>query len=98
MSNFAMPVELYMSAPVLTVNDSDTLAQADEQLRNHRISSLAVVDGSRRPVGVLSRTDLIRIGRVQAGRRPKSASLVLPDKTVAEVMTAGVATVSPGTT
>ena len=32
MSNFAMPVELYMSAPVLTVKESDTLVHADEQL------------------------------------------------------------------
>ena len=96
MSNFLMPVELYMSAPVLTVKKSDTLVHADEKLRAHRISSLAVVDATLSPVGVLSRTDLIRVGRIQSGRRPKSASLVLPDKTVGEVMTTGVTTVSSG--
>lgn len=95
MSNFAMSVELYMSSPVICAHRGDSLTQVHEKLTNHNISSLPVVDGKGALAGVISRTDLIRIGRVEAGRRPKSALLTLPDKRVDDVMTQTVSTV-PG--
>jgi CBS domain-containing protein len=99
MSNFAMPVELYMSSPVHTTRPDAPLEEAQEQIQSRRVSSLAVVDDDGAPVGVISRTDLIRLGRVQAGRRPKSSLLTLPSaRTVGEVMAKGTVTVAPNDT
>ncbi len=94
MSNFAMSVELYMQSPVVSAQRGEALTQVLARLQNHRISSLPVVDAEGRPIGVVSRTDLIRVGRVEAGRRPKSALLTVPDdKRVEDVMTQTVCTV-----
>lgn len=99
MSNFAMSVELYMSSPVVTVQLDDSLPSVQDKLATHRISSVAVIDGAGKPVGVVSRTDLIRHGRMEAGRHPKSALLVFPsDRAVGKVMTRGVTTVEPSAT
>lgn len=94
MSNFAMSVELYMSSPVVRAHRGDTLRQIQEKLHHSRVSSLPVVDDEGAPIGVVSRTDLIRVGRLEAGRRPKSALLTLPEKRVDEVMTRTVSTVA----
>ena len=94
MSHYERSVELYMSHPVHCVESSATLVDAYEKLRAHRISCLAVVD-ARKPVGVLSRTDLLRVGRFESGRSPKSAVLSLPDERIREVMTRAIVTVRP---
>ena len=93
MSNFSMSVELYMTTDVVCAHQGDTLPQIQKKLTENAISAVPVVDDDGAPIGVLSRTDLIRSGRVEAGRRPKSALLVLPDKRVEEVMTKTVVTV-----
>jgi CBS domain-containing protein len=54
----AVPVSEYMSAPVRVIAPDARMALAEEMLRRHRISSLLVVEGGR-PVGLLSRTDVI---------------------------------------
>jgi len=94
-SHYESSVELYMSQPVHAVESSSPLADAYKKLRGHRISSLAVVD-SGKPVGVLSRTDLLRVGRLESGRSPKSALINLPDKRVRDAMTHAIRTVQPG--
>lgn len=40
-------------------------------------------------------TDLIRVGRIQAGTQPGAALLTLPDRQASEVMSADVVTVGP---
>lgn len=95
MSQYESSVELYMSQPVYAVESSSPLADAYKKLRGHRVSSLAVVDAGK-PVGVLSRTDLLRIGRLESGRSPKSALLSLPDKRVRDAMTHAFRTVGAG--
>ena len=82
-----MPVQLYMSSPVHTVGPDDNLAHVQKRLDELRISSLAVVDANDKLMGVISRTDLIRIGRRQAGSRGKAALLTLPNKPVSRRMT-----------
>ena len=62
MSNFEVPVELYMKSPVQSVSGADTLETARKRLEELRISSLAVVDDAERLTGVISMTDLIRVG------------------------------------
>lgn len=93
MTNYAMPVSLYMSSPVYTVSPDAELAEAQDELRTHGISSLAVTEGDRM-VGVVSRTDLLRVGRMQAGATGKAALLTLPSRKVREVMRAEVIAVS----
>lgn len=94
MPNFEVPVELYMSAPVYTVEPDAPLERVQQLLADLRISSLGVTDG-RDLVGVVSRSDLLRVGRRQAGSRQKAALLTLPSQQVADVMSNEVATVSP---
>lgn len=90
-----MPVKLYMTSPVDTVRPDDNLDHVQRRLDELRISSLAVVDENDKLMGVISRTDLIRIGRRQAGSRGKAALLTLPNKPVSRRMTDEVVTVSP---
>lgn len=87
MPNFAFPVTEFMSAPVVTVSSTDELNHAQSLIETHRISALAVVNDSGELVGTLSRTDLLRIGRIQAGSALKAHLLTLPHQAVSEVMT-----------
>ena len=90
-----MPVQLYMTSPVHTVHPDDNLNHVQKRLDELRISSLAVVDENDKLLGVISRTDLIRVGRRQAGSHGKAALLTLPNKAVSRRMTDRVITVSP---
>jgi len=93
LSNFKIPVEFYMTSPVHTVRPSDDLREAQRLLDGLSITSLAVVEDDSRLVGVLSQTDLIRVGRRQAGSRHKAALLTLPEMAVSRRMTKEVVTV-----
>ena len=88
-----MPTSLYMSAPVHTVREDDSLQTVQRRLGELAISSLAVVSGEGELVGVISQADLIRVGRRQAGSRAKAALLTVPDKKVSSRMTSKVVTV-----
>jgi CBS domain-containing protein len=87
-----------MSTPVSTVDPSDTLHAAQVRMSGTGISSLAVVDPQGDLVGVISMTDLIRVGRRQAGSRSSAALLTLPEKPVSDRMTKDVVTVAPADT
>lgn len=93
MSTFAVPVDLYMSAPVGTISPNDDLTLAHRRMTELGVSSLAVVLDDELK-GVISRTDLLAIGRVQAGRRAKAAALTLPNRSVASQMSTTVVTVT----
>jgi len=95
-SNFQMPVSLYMSAPVQYVKPDDSIGVAYRRMLELRVSSLAVCDVPSRLVGVISRSDLLRIGQRQAGSHGKAALLTLPEKAVSRRMTREVLTVAPG--
>lgn len=94
--NFDIPAELYMTTPVHTIAPDQDLRAAQTLLSGLEISSLAVVEPTtQKLVGVISLTDLIRVGRRQAGSRAKSALLTLPDAEVAHSMTETVVSVTP---
>ncbi|MEX2528837.1 MAG: CBS domain-containing protein [Gemmatimonadota bacterium] len=93
MSSFQVPVDLYMTPSLVQVLSTESLDAAQERMISARISSLPVVDEKGRPVGVISRTDLLRVGRKEAGSLPRSATLTLPDRAVSEAMTDGIRTV-----
>jgi len=95
LSNFQMPVDLYMSSPVHAVGPDNDLREAQRRLDGLAISSLAVVEGDDVLVGVISRTDLIRVGRRQAGSRGKASLLTLPEMRVARRMSTEVVKVGP---
>jgi predicted transcriptional regulator len=96
MPNLVSPVSDYMSSPVHSVRPDDDLKTALERMSGLRISSLAVVDPDGRPVGVISMTDLVRIGLRQAGSSAKAALLTVPQKNVERRMSTDVVTVEPG--
>lgn len=95
MSHFAIPVHLYMTTPVESVSPGTSLKEAHRRMRELNISSLAVTGEDGRLAGVLSRTDILREGRIQAGARPGAALLTVPEKTASELMTAQTLTVGP---
>jgi CBS domain-containing protein len=96
MSSLTVPVGQYMTAPVHAVRPETDLAEVHEQLTSHGVSSLAVTDGDGQLQGVVSRTDLLRVGRRQSGIRGKAALLTLPKRPVSKVMTTDVVQVAAG--
>jgi CBS domain-containing protein len=88
-------VSEYVRVGVLTVAAAADLAEADAMMARHGVSDLLVVDhgDGTRPVGVISRSDLLRVGRIHARAVARPAVLTLPQRPVGEVMTHGVVTV-----
>ena len=95
MSQFAMPVSLYMTTPVVSVKAAAGLDEVQDALVAHHVSALAVTDDGGRLLGVVSRTDLLHVGRRQAGMRRGSPLLTLPRRPVSEVMEPSVISVDP---
>jgi len=63
MTHFAMPVSTYMMKPVFSVTADTTLESVYRVLSERGVSCVPVVEPGGRAIGVLSRTDLIRLGR-----------------------------------
>lgn len=94
MAPFDIPVRLYMTRGVFTVQKSTPISSVWEHMRDHHVSSVCVVDEDDRMVGVVSRADLLREGTVNApGGGP--VTLELPKTTAAELMLGVVVSVSP---
>ncbi len=94
MANFTIPSTEYMVAPVHTIRGSEELERARLVLDEHKVGALAVVDDDGGVIGVISRTDLLQIGRAQAGLALKASLLTLPHKPVKDVMSEPVFTVA----
>ncbi|MEM9491721.1 MAG: CBS domain-containing protein [Myxococcota bacterium] len=90
-----MPIRLYSKSPVHAIGGDTSLDSAFERLQALGVSSLAVVDEAGRPSGVISRTDLLRVGLRQAGVRRDADLLTWPSQSVAEVMVRDVIMASP---
>lgn len=95
MSISNVPVAQYMSSPVHSIGCRENLNTAHALLGGLSISSLAVIRDDGTLAGVISMTDLIHVGRVQAGSSAKAALLTLPNRPVSKYMTREVATVAP---
>jgi CBS domain-containing protein len=85
----------YMSTPVYTVQQDVALAEVDLMLERYDVSALGVENAEGKPVGVISRSDLFRIGQVRAGGSNRT-TLIVPDGTVADAMHTDVVSVAPG--
>lgn len=93
----AMTVSLLMTRPVLSITAETTLDVAYQMLVQRRISAVPVVAADGRPVGVLSETDLLRIGRMQPASLAGVQALELPAEPAGEHMHTGVTTVTEDT-
>lgn len=99
MSTLTTAVAEYMSSPVITLNETDSVLAAQDKLAMLRISALAVVDRDGGLVGVITRSDLLRIGRKRAAQADKRRqALVLPNVPVRQVMTPSVEIITASTT
>ncbi|MGZ3442772.1 MAG: CBS domain-containing protein, partial [Polyangia bacterium] len=52
-----------MSSPVRSIAIDASASDTDRVMRQHDISCLAVLDRDQRPVGVITRTDLLQAAR-----------------------------------
>jgi CBS domain-containing protein len=95
MTHFATPVSGLMTSPVVTLRASARLVDADRVLRERGVSCLAIVGEDGGAAGVLSRTDLLRLGRVEARGRGRATLLSLPDQPVHEVMKRDIVSAAP---
>lgn len=93
----AMTVSLLMNTPVVSVTAETSLDAAYKTLVQRRISAVPVLASDGRPIGVLSETDLLRIGRMQPMSLAGVQALDLPDEPVGEHMHAGITTVAEDT-
>ena len=92
-----MTVSLLMTSPVVTVTAETPLDVAHRTLLDRRISAVPVVAADGRPVGVLSETDLLRIGRMQPLSLAGLQVLDLPAEPVGQHMHRGITTVKGDT-
>jgi predicted transcriptional regulator len=95
MSKASQPVKDYMTAPVQAVRPSDDLDSVYQLLVGLEISSVPVIENENHLVGVISMTDLLKVGRNRAGSQRGAALLELPNAEVYEHMSAAVVTVAP---
>lgn len=91
-------VDDYMTSPALTVGADTRLVSVQQLLQAQGISAVGVTDAGGALVGALSRSDLLRIGRVRQLDGPREALVELPDATAADAMTANPVTVAPDAT
>lgn len=83
---FDGPVSECMVAPVHTIGAGDPLVVAERRMAELGVSALPVVDANGGLVGVLSRTDLLRVGRMRGDEGRRARALTLPVGTVSETM------------
>lgn len=83
---FDKPVTEYMTSHVASVGPDASLTVVARTLDERNISAVPVVTATGALSGVLSRTDLLRVGRIQAGSHRKSSVLTLPQKSASDLV------------
>jgi predicted transcriptional regulator len=87
MEVFHQPVRTFMSKAPITIAPTTSLDEILQILQARGLSALPVVNPANVPIGIVARTDLIRLGLQNAVPRGTSPSLPLPVGTAADVMT-----------
>ncbi|HEX7480354.1 MAG TPA: CBS domain-containing protein [Polyangiales bacterium] len=95
MDTYATKIREYMLSPVHTILDSQPLGDALIRLDTFGISGLGAVDRAGSLVGVISRTDLLRAGRVRLLNGKRRKVLSVPNATVQGYMTPTVEIIAP---
>ncbi len=97
MTHFAMPVSMYMTKQVVWVGPDASLEDVHQVMTSHGVSCVPVVDAGGHALGVLSRTDLLKLGRLSMGPLGRLHAISWPAATAGEKMHQGVVTVTPST-
>lgn len=95
---FLLPVSDFMVSPVASVHPDAALGDIERRLEQASFSCLAVVDVEGHLCGVVSRSDLLRIGRLRAAMAEDPHLLKMPHHTLRAHMTKDVVTADPGMT
>ncbi len=94
MPRFSQPVADYMTREVEAVSPDALLPSVVRALERVNISAVPVVQHGTL-IGVISRTDLLHVGRLNAGTGRRPTSLTVPDLRVGEVMKRNPLVVAP---
>jgi CBS domain-containing protein len=86
-----------MSSPVQTVREDARLGEVQAKLAQHGVSAVPVLDATTRLAGVITRTDLLRVGRVRPAEGEPEHAVNLPTGRVREYMTPTVEVIGPDT-
>jgi CBS domain-containing protein len=86
-AHFEEPVVSYMTRNPEVAHLDTPVDEIARVLDTRRISGLPIVDSRGALAGVISQTDLISLGVLQAGRRAKSPVAPLPHRRAHDVMT-----------
>mgnify|MGYP000851158429 CR=1 FL=1 len=97
MSPPALTAATLMTSPVLSVGPDALLDEVHAELVARRISSLPVLDASGKALGLVSYTDLLRVGRMQPASLAGVQTIDLPSEPVKQHMHAGLITVRADT-
>lgn len=89
-------VDAFMTTTVRSITPEAPLSQAYQLLREYAFSSLPVMEDGHL-VGILSRSDLLRIGKVLPRTSPHQPLLELPSKSVRDFMKPDPVCVTPQT-
>lgn len=96
MTLFTQPVADYMTREVQSVSPEASLVEVAQLLERFNVSAVPVLERNE-VIGVVSRTDLLHVGRRNAGTGWRMPSLVLPDQRVNAVMKRSPVVVAPQT-
>ena len=97
MSTAALTAAMLMTSPVRSVAADAHLREVHAQLVALRISSMPVIDADGKGLGVVSYTDLLRIGRMQPASLGGVLTIDLPREPVKQHMHVGLITVTTDT-
>jgi CBS domain-containing protein len=85
--HFDEPVLAYMTRELESARVDTPVEQLARTMQARAISGLPILDAKGSLVGVVTRTDLIKLGLLQAGRRSTSSAMPLPHRRASDLMT-----------
>lgn len=94
MNDALLHVSSLMKSPVLSVGPDTHLDKIYQLLVVQRISSVPVLDADGKALGVVSMTDLLRVGRLQPASLAGVQAIELPTEPAKDHMRAGVITIA----
>lgn len=97
MNVYDLPTSDFMSMPVIAIHPDAELVEAERQMEQTGVSCLAVVGARDELLGVISRTDILRVGRLRSQMGADAHLLTMPHQTVRQRMVADVVSVDPDT-
>jgi len=83
-------VDEYMSTPVVVVRPSDNLAHVRNLMVRYRIGRIVVVDDAGKPIGMVTKTDFLKLASGSLATRPLDSIFVR------DIMSTDIVTISGG--